>query len=483
VNPSANTPLLSWDPSPRDLAGHLAEFGNHLGLNPTEAQEFVDTMRAIQRPIGNQITRNVEEGTSTIEFRPQHGLSDIHGLGLFLERKGGFAGCTAEVNQKDPFCGRELRYSAITERKYKDHVHQRYKQVWEDREPENSEEYELPDSRYPSSTLWPERKKTVDQLEKELSYQDRLIRRAIDIMNGKQKESDPEIPFDPAFTRIFRSTTEEVKTHKVNLFTRARLTTIFFEYKTETIPLDQERAYIKKIQAMPTRTIGEVKKAIEDDLRDRPIKTVDLHQISHLLEKLGGFTSSSACIERTYTIDGQKRHCTAIVLRNHQDLADERYAYLREKYGSQYDVPDRAPPWDYPVPFRQKPKTPDEAKAHLALQAQLLQIAVERMYVDQEPFDPLFERIYIPTEQERIDNGVSFFNLAQTDTILFVYRTSEDRPPKYAVEDVCELIEVVVQKEGIDALIAKKNLIDRVTEAGLKGLQKLGFFLSKLHDS
>ncbi|MDR2539356.1 MAG: hypothetical protein LBC45_01880 [Chlamydiales bacterium] len=488
----AETSLLNWDLSsrelthikelvdPKGLADHLAEFGNHLGRNPTEAQEFSDTMRIIQRPIGNTITRNTEEGTVTIEFRPQHGLSDVHGLGFFLERKGGFASCTVGVNRKHPFCGRDLRFSFITVRNYKDLVHQRYKQAWEDREPENSEEYELPDSRYPNSTVWTEKKKTVDQLEKQLSYQDRLIRRAIDMMNGKHKESDPETPFDPAFTRIFTLNAEEIKTHKVNLFTRARLTTIIFEYKTQTVPLDQERACVENILAMPTRTTDEIKKAIENDLREHPIEIVDLHQISHLLEKLGGFASSSACIEREYTIDGQKRHCTAIVLRNHQDLVDERYAYLREKYSTQYDVPDQPPPCDYSVPFLQKPKTPDEAQEQLALQAQLLERAVQKMYVDQEPFDPLFERIYIPTEQELIDNGVSFFNLAQTDTILFVYRTSENRPPKYAVEQMCEGIAAMAEVEGAKVPIAKKNAVDRIREVGLKGLQSLGFFLIKI---
>jgi hypothetical protein len=234
---------------------------------------------------------------------------------------------------------------------------------------------------------------------------------------------------------------------------------------------------------MPTRTVDEVIKAIKDDLREHPIPIVDLHQISHLLEKLGKFASSSACIERTYIIDGQTRHCTAIVLRNHQDLVDEKYAYLREKYSTQYDIPNRTPPCDYPVPFFRKPKTPDEAKEQLALQTKLLQSAVEEMYVDEEPFDPLFERIYIPTEQERIDNGVSFFNLAQTDTILFVYRTSENRPPKYAIEQVCEVIETRAEVEGTKALIANNNTMRSPTEVSLpllkKGVQMLSFFLSE----
>ncbi len=474
-NPSAKTTFLNWNPSPGSLADCVAEVFEEglergsadLGLNPTEARELIDTMRAIRRPTGNKITRNTEEGTSTIEFRPQHGLSDIHGLGLFLERKGGFAGCTVDVEQKSPFNGKELSYSSISIRNYQDLVRQRYKQLWEDRNPENSEKYEIPDSEYPNSTMWPEKKKTVDQLEKQLSYQERLFRRAINIMNGKQKESDKEIPFDLAFTRIFMLNDKDCRTNKVALSTIAGLTSIFFEYKTQIVPSSQERACIAKINAVPALAIDKVKEAIEDDLRDHPIEIVDLHQISHLLEKLGGYAASSALIEREYTIDGQERHCTAIILRNRQDLVDEKYEYLWGKYSSQYDLPDQAPQCNYPIPLLQKQRTPDEVKAQLSSQAQLLHRAVEKMYIDGMPFDPLFERIYVPTDQERINNGASISNLAQTDTILFVYRTSEDRPPKHVVEQICKTIKAMAQAEGIETPIAETSIIRRTAQVCL----------------
>lgn len=488
-NPSVKPVFLDWNISSGSLANYVAdvyedglERGANLGLNPIEAREFIDTMHAIQEPTENKITRNIEEGTSTIEFRPQHGLSGIHGLGLFLKNIGAFAGCNVDVDQEAILNKKELNYSSINLRNHQDLVRQRYKQLWEDRNPENSEKYKIPDSGYPNSTMWPEKKKTVNQLEKQLAYQKRLLQRAINIMNGKQKESDKEIPFDPAFTRIFMLNDKDCRTNKVALSTIAGLTSIFFEYKIKIVRSEQEKACITEINAMPIRTIDQVCDIIEDDLRDHPIEIVDLHQISHLLEKLGGYAASSALIEREYTIDGQERHCTAIILRNRQDLVDERYEQVWGNHGSSHSLSYESPKCNYPIPLLQKQRTSDEVKAQLSSQAQLLHRAVQKMYIDGMPFDPLFERIYVPTDQERINNGASISNLAQTDTILFVYRKSEDRPPKHSVEQICERIKTMAQAEGIETPIVETSLIRAAAEASLPLIRGTGqvvrFFLS-----
>ena len=464
-NPSTEPPFLNWPPSPGSLAdgvvGLFEAGGVDHNFTPAEAQEFADTMRAIQKPTGHKITRNREEGTSTIEFRPRHGLVDIHCLGLFFEQKLGFAGCVVSVEQKAPFNGKEFCYSSINLRNYQDLVRQRYEQIWEDRDPGNTEEYKVPVIRYGNSTIWPEKKKTVEQLEKELSYQDRFLQRAINIMNGQRKESDKVRPFDPAFKRTFIPTEKERITNKIPLLSIAGMTSIFFEYKTKTVPLDQERVCIAEIDAMPAYTPDEVEEVIKADLREHPIEVVDLHQISHLLEELGGYAASSALIEREYTLDGEECRCTAIILRNRQDLVDERYQNLRKKYGGQYDLPIQAPKCKYSVPWRVKEKTSQEAQEQLSSQAQLLQRAVQEMYVQGRPFDPLFERIYIPTDQERLDNFASISNVAQTDMILFVYRTSEDRQPKYAVEDICESIRTMAEVEGRKVPVEEKINIAR----------------------
>ncbi|VHO03141.1 hypothetical protein [Candidatus Rhabdochlamydia sp. T3358] len=439
---------LNWDPSPGGVANYVAdrfkEGKVHHNFSHAEAQEFVSAMRAAQKPIGNKITRNPQKKTSTIQFRPKHGLSDIHGLGIFLEQKGGFAGCNVAVEKKHIVNAEELSHSSINIRNYQDVVGQKYKQLWEDRAPENSEEYKVPDSGYYASTIWPEKKKTVDQLEKQLSYQKRLFQRAINIMNNKQKESDKEIPFDPAFTRIFQLTDKERRVNKMALSIIARATSIYFEYKTKVVPLKEEEACIAEVNNMPTCTIDQICDAIEADLRARPIEIVDLHKISHLLEQLGGFASSSACVEREYTIGGKECHCTAIILRNRQDLVNERYFQLWDTYGLQHDLSQIPPKCDYPVSLFQKKKTPKEADEQLIYQKELLQKAVEKMYIEGVPFDPLFARVYIPTDQERIDNGASIFNIAQTDTILFVYAKSENKDlPLHAVDQICEAIKTM----------------------------------------
>ncbi len=454
-----NTPY--WNlASPEGVVSCVADLFEEGGVNhnfsPDEAQAFTDTMNVVRKPTGNKITRNTQKSTSTIEFRPKHGLLDINGLGSFLEQKGGFAGCVAAVEKRRIFhveefslssMKKEFSHSSVNISNYQDVVHQRYKQLWEDRGPENSEEHEIPDSGYPNSTIWPEKRKTDDQLEKQLSYQKRLFQRAINIMNNKQKESDEEIPFDPAFTRIFMLTDKERRVNKIALSIIATVTSIFFEYKTKVVPLEEEEACIAEVNNMTTCTIDQICDAIEADLRARPIEIVDLHKISHLLEKLGGFASSSALVEREYVIDGKECNCTAIVLRNYQDLVTEKYIQLWDKYNRQLKSLSHAPPkCDYPVSLFQKKKTPKEADEQLIYQKELLQKAVEKMYIEGVPFDPLFARIYIPTDQERIDNGASIFNIAQTDTILFVYAKSENKDvPLHAVDQICEAIKTMAK--------------------------------------
>ena len=456
------------------IIGALTKLFEEKGINhvftPTEAQEFANTMYAIQRPISNKITRNMKEGTSTIEFRPQHGLCDIHSFGLFLKQRGGFAGCVADVEQKCEFNEKEVSHSSINLTNYRDLAYKKHQLLWENRAPEDSEEYELPKSRYSDSNIYSNKKKTSDQLEKQLSFQKRLLQRAVEKLHIDGK------PFDPAFIRIFKPTDKERRSNEIALSTAAKVTGIFFEYKRKTVPLEQERACIAEINAMPTYTIDQICDAIKADLKEHPITIVDLHQISHLLEKLGGYASSSALVEREYIIDGQEeRHCTAIILRNRQDLVNQRYEYLRETYSAQFDLSNQAPQCNYPVPFLQKKKTTEEAKKQLLFQARLLQRAVQEMIIDEEPFDPLFERIYIPTEQERISNGASIANLAQTDMILFVYRTSsEDRPPKYAVEQICESMKTMAEAEEIKTPMAETNIISRTAQTCLSLLKQLG---------
>ncbi|MEK7339771.1 MAG: hypothetical protein AABZ92_03560, partial [Verrucomicrobiota bacterium] len=295
---------LAWEPSACSVANYVADLFEAGGINhnfsPAEAQEFADTMCAIQKPTGNKITRNTQKGTSTINFRPKHGLSDIHDLGIFLETKGRFAGCNVGVEKECIFNAKKLSYSFINIGNYQDLAGKKYQLLWENRVPGNSEEYEIPDSGYPSSRIWPEKKKTSDQLEKQLSSQKRFLQRAVEKMHVDGK------PFDPAFTRIFMLTDKEHRVNKVALSTLATATSIFFEYRTKIVPLEQEAAYIAEIDNSPTYTIQHIRNAIEADLNDNPIEIVDLHKISHLLEKLGDFASSSACVEQEYTIDGQE---------------------------------------------------------------------------------------------------------------------------------------------------------------------------------
>ncbi|QZA59178.1 hypothetical protein [Candidatus Rhabdochlamydia porcellionis] len=465
---------LDWNPSAEAVADYVTDLFEAGGVNhdfcPAEAQEFVDTMRAIRKPTGNKITRNTQKGISAIAFRPKHGLSDIHGLGLFLEKKGGFAGCVADVEQKYyTFNEKEGSHSSVHLTNYRDLAYKNYHLLWENRASENSEEYELPKSRYSASTIWPEKKKTPDQLEKQLSYQKRLLHRAVEKMHIDGK------PFDPAFTRIFMLTDKDLRINEITLSSAAKVTGIFFEYKAKEVPLEEEKACIAEIDAMPTHTVDQICNAIEADLQADPIKIVDLHKISHLLEKLGGFASSSACVEREYTIDGQERHCTAIILRNRQDLVNERYFQLRSMYGSEYDLREMPPKCDYPVSWLQKKKTTEEIHEQLSYQKELLQKAVEKMCIKGVSFDPLFKRIYIPTDQERLDNGASVFNIAQTDMILFVYAKPENKDlPVHTVDQVCEAIQTMATAEVVPANIEEPNAMS--TTLKVAG-EVFGFFL------
>ncbi|VHO00979.1 hypothetical protein [Candidatus Rhabdochlamydia sp. T3358] len=465
--------FLAWQPSPGSIASYVADLfeagGVNHNLSPAKAREFVDAMRAFQKPTENKIARNTQEGTSKIEFRPKHSLSDIHDLGLFLEKKGRFAGCNGSVEQKAIINGKEISYSAINIINYQDLVGKKYQLLWENRAPKNSEEYKIPKGRYSASRIWPERKKTSDQLEKQLSNQKRLLQRAVEKMHVDGK------PFDPAFTRIYMLTDKEDRVNKLALSNTAEINGIFFEYRTKIVPLEQEVACIAEIDNSPTYTIQYICNAIEADLNDNPIEIVDLHKISHLLEQLGGFASSSACVEREYTIGGKECHCTAIILRNRQDLVNERYFQLWDTYGLQHDLSQIPPKCDYPVSLFQKKKTPKEADEQLIYQKELLQKAVEKMYIEGVPFDPLFARVYIPTDQERIDNGASIFNIAQTDTILFVYAKSENKDvPLHAVDQICEAIKTMAADKFPAINTAETSAIDTTLKVAGR---VAGFFL------
>ncbi|VHO03593.1 hypothetical protein [Candidatus Rhabdochlamydia sp. T3358] len=471
---------------PTTLAGGIANLcvagGIDHDFTPAEERDFKGTMRAIQHPVKNKITKN-GDGTDTIEFRPKHGLADLQGLESSLEVIGKFAGGFVSVEQRGSLNKKEFSYSSIVLENYQDLATQRYKQLWEDRYPENLEDYEVPENGHPNSTLsWVEKSKTVDELERELSYQKRFFLRVINIMNNKQRESDRAIPFDPAFKRIFILSNKDLRDNKVALFIPACLTAIFFEYKIKTVPSHQVKADIEEIDAMPTWKIREICKKIKTSLKDDPIKMVDLHQISHLLEKLGAYASSSALVEREYTIDKEERHCTAIVLRNYQDLVDERYSQIVKKSSLSDNLPHEPPKCNHPMSFLcRKRELPDTI---LNNQKNLIERAVQELHnTEGKPFDPLFERIYIPTDQERLDNGVSISNIAQTDTILFVYAKQQNKnASQRTVKEVCKAIKEMAEVEKIEIPIAETSLIRTAAEASLPLIrgtgQALRFFLS-----
>jgi hypothetical protein len=67
---------------------------------------------------------------------------------------------------------------------------------------------------------------------------------------------------------------------------------------------------------------------------------------------------------------------------------------------------------------------------------------------------------YIPTDQERMSNGASISNIAQTDTILFVYAKSENEDlPIHAVDQVCAAIEKMAKAEWPTANIVETSTI------------------------
>lgn len=436
---SQNRSLIShWKPSTDGVvslaSGLTGLLEGQANINP----ELIATLDAGQRPFENKIIRNTTEGTSTIEFRPKHGLFDTHSIAIFLEDKGGFAGSSCATQKECAFNGKPFKHASAMVRNRQDLVEQKYKQVWEGYGSRSSESYEIPDSGY--RVHWFE-KKSIDEIERQLSYQKRMLQVAVDIMNSKQKSSDREIPFDPAFKRIFVLTEKDHRNNKVAFSKIAAVNSVFFEYKTKIVPLQEEEACIAEVDNAPTRTVNEICEAIKTRLVAHPIKMVDLHAISHLLQELGGFASSSAHVEREYTIDGKDFMCTTIVLRNHQDLVTEKYLQLWGEHHSQQDELDKPPKCNYPVPRGQKNMTSEAAAKQLNYQKQLLQRAVEAMHISGQPFDALFTRIYVSTDQERMRDGIPISDIAQVDNIVFVYRTlEEENLSDNTIDEVCEAI-------------------------------------------
>ena len=75
----------------------------------------------------------------------------------------------------------------------------------------------------------------------------------------------------------------------------------------------------------PLCIIKQLCQRIKAHVEEHPIRMVDVHQISHLLKKLGHYDSSAAYIEQEWTIDEQERPCTMIFLRNPLELVKQRY--------------------------------------------------------------------------------------------------------------------------------------------------------------
>ncbi|VHO03186.1 hypothetical protein [Candidatus Rhabdochlamydia sp. T3358] len=401
-------------------------------VNP-EREELIACLHDIGLPTKNKISINAANNMAIIEFRPKCSIVEIHGFGWPLKKFGGFSGSPASVEQAYVLDEKtSTKYASITMLNSQDLVDEKYDQVREKYSLHINPSQRHPKSHYPVS--WFD-KRSSDEMEKLLSYQRRLLQRAMEKMHVDGQ------PFDPAFERIFIPTEEEHIRNGNSLSHLALTDMILFEYKTKEVPVKDQEACIAEIDNLPTYTVQEICAKIEADLLEHPIKEVDLHSFAHLLKKLGGFASSSACIEQECTIEKEKFKCTAITLRNHQDLVNEKYEQLWVKYGGSHECPK----CDYPVSWYQKKKSSDELEKQLLHQKQLLQKAVEKMHIDKVPFDPLFKHIYIPTEEDRKRNGTPLSAIAQTDSILFVYRTTEaDHLPTYAVDEVCKAIEASV---------------------------------------